>query len=132
MTVVVKDHRGRRGLTVASVTYTFTAAAAIKRPALTLIFLPSGPPFVHRPRRPPLRIVMFHVNLKGPLTTFSGALPARVIAEVNRNGGLQGSYSLMVNLANIIKKTRRSITARLVMQEGIVLSPVAIFVQRAP
>jgi hypothetical protein len=131
MTVEVKDHRGRRGLTVATVTYTFTAAAAIKRPALNILFVPSVPPLVHR-RLANRRIVAFHVNLKGPLTTFSGALPARVIAMVNRNGGLQGGYTLMANLASIIKKTRRSITASLVMQDGIVLTPVAIFVERAP
>lgn len=132
MTVQVKDHRGRRGLKVASVTYSGTLAAAIKRPTLTIIFAPSGPPFrppVHHRMR--LRIVVFHVNLKGPLTTFSGALPARVIASVNRNGGLQGGYTLNVNLGNIIKKTRRSITARLVMQEGIVLTPIAVLIQRA-
>lgn len=131
MTVQVKDRRGRRGLTVASVTYSFTAAAAIKRPSFNIIFAPSGPPLVHRPRVS-RRIVVFHVNLKGPLTTFSGALPARVLAQVNKNGGLQGGYDLRVNLANIIKKTRRFITARLIMQEGIVLTPAAIVIQRAP
>lgn len=132
MTVQIKDHLGRRGLKVSSVTYTFTAAAVIKRPSLAVVFVPAGPQLPRHRRRVNLRIVLFHVNLKGPLTSFSGSLPARVIAEVNRRGGLPGGYQLMVNLANIVKRTRRFIEARMVMQEGLVLTPAAIFVQRAP
>ncbi len=147
MTIQVMDHRGRHGLKVASVTYSVSSAAAIKSPTLTFVFSPSGPLLVppvpprklhrvpprklHRvlPRKLPLRVLVFTVNLKGPQTSFSGALPAKEIAALNQHGGLPGGYTLTVNLGSIIKKTKRGIAARILMQEGLVLNPVGIFVK---
>lgn len=117
-----------------SVTYSGDAQVAVRKPSLLFEFgsgNPQGtPPATNRQPRQPTKlrgyVFLFFVNLRSAaLHDFTGSLPVRDIAFLNKNGGLSGGETLSVTLSSRVKPTApagKQVSLRPVMQDDFVLT----------
>ncbi|HUJ06317.1 MAG TPA: hypothetical protein VLX31_09460 [Streptosporangiaceae bacterium] len=136
LTVQVKYVSGPKGgIKIDSVTYSGGANVKVSRPALMFTFGPAGPMppapgqrKVHKNKRAPAFFVVLRLKVTSA-ASFSGALPARLLATLNKHGGLRlgpfGGESVSVTLTSGGQVThRRQITLHPVIQAGLLLSGI--------
>jgi hypothetical protein len=116
-----------------SVTYSGDAQVAVRKPSL-LFEIGAGnpqvaPPATNRQQRQSTNlrgIFLFFVNLRpAALHDFTGSLPARDIALLNKTGDLSGGETLSVTLSSGAKPTAptdKQVSLRPVMQDDFILT----------
>ncbi len=137
LSVQVKYVSGPKGgIKIVSLTYSGGAKVKVSKPALMFVFGPAGPllpqPPVHKKVHKNKSARAFFLVLRLKVTSaasFSGALSARVLATLNKHGGLRagpiGGESVSVTLTSGGQVTRRKqVTLHPVIQAGLLLSGI--------
>ncbi len=138
MTVKATYATGKRGrIKLESVSYVGESSKkGFKHPVLIFTLGPGGPFTLRYQKGKPVRahFPAFQVILRlkpSELGDFSGTLSAKILASVNRHGGLVGGETLNVSLAHgkfpkaPVKKGHRQVhfTIQEIMQVGMILNP---------